>query len=38
MQTLIKEIQAAVNDRPIIFVPNEVNDPELLTLSKLLYG
>ena len=38
LQTLIKEIQAVVNDRPITFVYHDVNDPEPLTPSKLLYG
>ena len=38
MQTLIKEVQVVVNDRPITFVSHDVNDPEPLTPSKLLYG
>ena len=38
LQTLIKEVQAVVNDRPITFVYHDVNDPEPLTLSKLMYG
>ena len=38
LQTLIKEVQAVVNDRPITFVYHDVNDPEPLTPSKLLYG
>ena len=38
MQTLIKEVQAVVNDRPITYVSHDVNDPEPLTPSKLLYG
>ena len=39
LQTLIKEVQAIVmNDRPITFVYHDVNDPEPLTPSKLLYG
>lgn len=38
MQTLVKEIQAVVNDRPITFISHDVNDPEPLTPSKLLYG
>ena len=36
LQTLIKVVQAVVNDRPITFVSYDVNDPEPLTLSKLL--
>ena len=38
MQTLTKEVQAVVNDRPIAYVSHDVNDPEPLTPSKLLYG
>ena len=38
LQTLIKEVQAVVNDCPITFVYHDVNDPEPLTPSKLLYG
>ena len=38
LQTLIKEVQAVVNDRPVTFVYHDVNDPEPLTPSKLLYG
>ena len=38
LQTLIKEVQPVVNDRPITFVYHDVNDPEPLTPSKLLYG
>ena len=38
LQTLIKEFQAVVNDRPITFVYHDVNDPEPLTPSKLMYG
>ena len=38
LQTLIKEVQAVVNDRPITFVYHDVNDPEPLTPSKLMYG
>ena len=36
LQTLIKEVQAVLNDRPITFIYHDVNDPELLTQSKLL--
>ena len=38
LQTLIKVVQAVVNDRPITFVYHDVNDPEPLTPSKLMYG
>ncbi|XP_068720619.1 uncharacterized protein [Montipora capricornis] len=37
LQTLTKEVQPVVNDRPITFVYHDVNDPEPLTPSKLLY-
>ena len=37
LQTLIKEVQVVVNDRPITFVYHDVNDPEPLTPSKLMY-
>ena len=37
-QTLIKEVQAVVNDRPITYVSHDVNDTEPLTPSKLLCG
>ena len=38
MQTLINEVQAVVNDCPITYVSHDVNDPEPLAPSKLLYG
>lgn len=38
LQTLVKEVQAVVNDRPITFVYHDVNDPEPLTPLKLMYG
>ena len=37
LQTLIKEVQVVLNDRPITFIYHDVNDPEPLTQSKLLY-
>ena len=33
MKTLIKEVQAVVNDRPIAYVYHDANDPEPLTSS-----
>ena len=36
LQTLIKEVQAILNDRPITFIYHDVNDPEPLKQSKLL--
>lgn len=38
LQTLFKEVQAVINDRPITFVYHDMNDPEPLTPSKLLYA
>ena len=38
LQTLIVEIEAVLNDRPLTYVPSEISDPEPLTPSHLLYG
>ena len=38
LYTLIKEIQAVVNDRPLTYASGDLNDPEPLTPSKLLLG
>ena len=38
LQTLIVEVEAILNDRPITFVSSEINDEEPLTPSHLLYG
>ena len=38
LQTLVTEVEAILNDRPITYVPTESNDPEALTPSELLYG
>lgn len=38
LQTLVKEVQAVVNDRPMTFISSDINDPQPLTPSKLLYG
>ena len=38
LQTLIVEVEAILNDRPITFVPSDINDAEPLTRSHLLYG
>ena len=38
LQTLIREVQAELNDRSITFVYHDVKDPEPLTSSKLMYG
>ena len=38
LQTLIVEVEAILNDRPITFVPSDINDAEPLIPSHLLYG
>ena len=38
LQTLVKEVQAVVNDRPMTFISSDIDDPQPLTPSKLLYG
>ena len=38
LQTIIVEIKAHLNNRPLTYVISELNEPEPLTLSHLLYG
>ena len=38
LEILIKEVKAVVNDCQITFIYYDVNDPEPLTKSNLLYG
>ena len=38
LQTLAVEIDAALNDHPLTYLPTDMNDPEPLTPSHLLYG
>ena len=38
LQTVISEIEAILNDRPLTYVSSESCDPEPLTPSHLLYG
>jgi transposase InsO family protein len=38
LQTLVTEIEAVLNDRPLTYVSSDVNDPEPLTPAHLLYG
>ena len=38
LQTVIVEIEAVLNDRPITFVPSDINEAEPSTPSHLLYG
>ena len=37
LQTIITEIEAILNDRPITYVSSDIGDPEPLTSSHLLY-
>ena len=38
LQTRVVEIEATVNDRPLIYVSSDISDPHPLTPSDLLYG
>ena len=38
LQTLITEVEAILNDRPLTYVPSDMSDPEPLTPSQLLHG
>ena len=38
LQTLVVEIEAVLNDRPLTYLSADVDDPEPLTPSHLLYG
>ena len=38
LQTIIVEVEAILNDRPITYIPSDVSDPEPLTPAHLLYG
>ena len=38
LQTIITEIEATLNDRPITYVSSDLNEPEPLTPSHLLCG
>ena len=38
LQTIIVEIEAVLNDRPLTYVSSDTSDPEPLTPAHLLYG
>ena len=38
MQTLIVEVKAVLNDRPLTYLSSDIKDPQPLTLSNLIYG
>jgi len=38
LQTVVTEIEAVLNDRPITYASSDVSDPEPLTPAHLLYG
>ena len=38
LETIIVEIEATLNDRPLMFVSSELGDPEPLTPAHLLHG
>ena len=38
LQTIIVEIEAVLNDRPLTYVSSDMSDPEPLTPAHLLYG
>ena len=38
LQTIIVEIEAILNDRPLMYVPTDASDPDPITPAHLLYG
>ena len=38
LQTVLTEVEAVINDRPLTYVTSDSNDPEPLTPAQLLYG
>ena len=38
LETVIVEIEAVINDRPLIFISSELGDVEPLTPAHLLHG
>ena len=38
LQTIVVEVEAHLNDRPLTYVSSDIDDPEPITPSHLLYG
>ena len=38
LQTIIVEVEAMLNDRPLTYIPSDISDPEPLTPAHLLCG
>ena len=38
LQTIVVEVEAILNDRPLTYVSSDIKDPEALTPAHLLYG
>ena len=38
LQTIIVEVEAMLNDRPLTYLPSDITDPEPLTPAHLIYG
>ena len=38
LQTLVVEVEATLNDRPLTYISDDPRDPQPLTASDLLYG
>ena len=35
---MIVEVEAVLNDRPLTYTSNDIDDPQTLTSAQLLYG
>ena len=38
LETIIVEIEAMLNDRPLTYMSSEIMDPEALTPAHMIYG
>lgn len=38
IQTIIVEVKALLNDRPLTYTSSDINDPEPITPAHLVYG